>query len=106
MTSSTENTRDTQLDRIVAIKTLPDTLASDPQFRARFEQEARDCRALRYYSAKVGKYFPKSTGWIGSPFGVTQDPLWWTTGARWNLNMLWLKHVVQREPLRCNGSPF
>ena len=33
--------RDTQLNRIVAIKILPDALSSDPQFRARFEQEAR-----------------------------------------------------------------
>ena len=36
--------RDTRLDHIVAIKILPDTLASDPQFRA-----------LRYYSAKVAQ---------------------------------------------------
>jgi serine/threonine-protein kinase len=32
--------RDTRLDRIVAIKTLPAALASDPQARARFDREA------------------------------------------------------------------
>ena len=33
--------RDTRLDRTVAIKILPETLAGDPQFRARFDREAR-----------------------------------------------------------------
>ncbi len=32
---------DTRLDRTVAIKVLPDTLACNPQFQARFEREAR-----------------------------------------------------------------
>ena len=34
--------RDTRLDRTVAIKVLPPQLAADPQFRERFEREARD----------------------------------------------------------------
>ena len=33
--------RDTRLDRFVAIKILPAVLAGDPQFRERFDREAR-----------------------------------------------------------------
>ena len=38
--------RDTRLDRIVAIKVLPAQLSSDPQFRDRFDREARAISAL------------------------------------------------------------
>ena len=38
--------RDTRLDRIVAIKVLPAQLASDSQFRERFQHEARAISAL------------------------------------------------------------
>ena len=38
--------RDTRLDRTVAIKVLPAELASDPQFRDRFEREARTISQL------------------------------------------------------------
>jgi eukaryotic-like serine/threonine-protein kinase len=38
--------RDTRLDRSVAIKILPEGLASDPQFRDRFEREARTISQL------------------------------------------------------------
>ena len=38
--------RDTRLDRTVAIKVLPDVLATDPQFRDRFDREARIISSL------------------------------------------------------------
>src|SRR5262249_36435379 len=38
--------RDTRLDRIVAIKVLPESLASDRQFRDRFDREARTISQL------------------------------------------------------------
>jgi len=40
--------RDTRLDRSVAIKILPDLLAADPQFRERFDREARAISQLMH----------------------------------------------------------
>ena len=40
--------RDTRLDRAVAIKVLPAHLSSNPQFRQRFEREARAISALQH----------------------------------------------------------
>ena len=40
--------RDTRLDRSVAIKILPEHLAADPEFRARFEREARAISQLTH----------------------------------------------------------
>ena len=39
---------DTRLDRAVAIKVLPSALASDPQFRERFDREARAISQLTH----------------------------------------------------------
>jgi serine/threonine protein kinase len=40
--------RDTRLERMVAIKVLPAHLAGDPQFRARFDREAKSISALNH----------------------------------------------------------
>src|SRR5262249_46084663 len=40
--------RDTRLDRAVAVKILPATLAADPQFRERFDREARAISQLSH----------------------------------------------------------
>ena len=40
--------RDTRLDRTVAIKILPEALAADPQFRERFDREARAISQLTH----------------------------------------------------------
>src|ERR1700680_583675 len=41
-------TRDTRLQRTVAIKVLPAHLSSNPELRARFEQEAKSISALQH----------------------------------------------------------
>lgn len=40
--------RDTRLDRVVAIKILPNTVAADPERRQRFEREARVIASLSH----------------------------------------------------------
>ena len=40
--------RDTRLDRVVAIKVLPDALRADPRFRERFDREARTISQLTH----------------------------------------------------------
>jgi eukaryotic-like serine/threonine-protein kinase len=40
--------RDTRLDRTVAIKVLPSQFAADPQFRERFDREARAISSLNH----------------------------------------------------------
>src|SRR5207344_820243 len=40
--------RDTRLERDVALKLLPPNLAADPQFRARFDREAKSISGLNH----------------------------------------------------------
>ena len=40
--------RDTRLDRTVAIKVLPEHVASDPVLKQRFEREAKTISSLNY----------------------------------------------------------
>ena len=42
------NSRDTRLDRTVAIKVLPAQFAADPQFRERFDREAKTISQLSH----------------------------------------------------------
>ena len=46
--------RDTTLDRLVAIKVLPKSLAGDPDRIARFEREAKTLAALKAELLKSG----------------------------------------------------
>ena len=46
--------RDTKLDRLVAIKGLPETLAGDPQFRERFEREAHAITSMAIIEGRSG----------------------------------------------------
>ncbi len=49
----TSRTRDTQLERDVAIKVLPRVLASDPERLARFDREAKILGALNHPNIAV-----------------------------------------------------
>src|SRR5256714_14357736 len=40
--------KDTRLDRVVAIKVLPEHVSSDPELKARFEREARALSAFQH----------------------------------------------------------
>jgi serine/threonine protein kinase len=53
---------DKRLDRIVVIRILPKSLASDPQFRDGFDREARKDLSETRQTAS-----PSSSAWAGSP---------------------------------------
>ena len=47
--------RDTRLDRIVAVKVLPEYVAADPEERQRFEREAKTLAALSQATGGHGR---------------------------------------------------
>ena len=59
--------RDGRLDRIVAVKTLPQRVAADPSLRQRFEREAQAIAALSHPHIctlyDVGRPGRASTSW-------------------------------------------
>jgi eukaryotic-like serine/threonine-protein kinase len=70
--------RDTRLDRTVAIKVLSSQLASDPQFRQRFDREARAISALDHPHIcslyDVGEQIP-STSAVPDPAAAPAQPI-------------------------------
>ena len=73
--------RDTRLERNVAIKVLPPALASDTQFRQRFEREAKTISQLNhphictlydvgdgYLVMELSRVTPSRTGWRRARF--------------------------------------
>jgi serine/threonine protein kinase len=55
---------DTSLGRHVAIKVLPDALASDPDRLARFEREAKTLASLNHPNISAIYAVEKSAGWL------------------------------------------
>ncbi len=54
--------RDTCLDRTVAIKVLPEHVASDPELKQRFEREAKTLASLNHPNIAAIYGFEKSGG--------------------------------------------
>ena len=72
---------DTRLDRTVAIKVLPEHVASDPDLKQRFEREARTVAALNHPHICTLHD-------IGNQDG----------GRRYQLRTLWLRPPQRRGP--------
>ena len=49
--------KDTRLDRIVAVKVLPSSLASHPEMRQRFEREAKTISTLLFFKSTLAFAF-------------------------------------------------
>ena len=90
--------RDTRLDRTVAIKVLPDALAADPQFRERFDREARTASHLNHPHIcavyDVGDFKPAGAG-SSVGFLVMEYLEGETLAARLERGPLPLEHVLR-----------
>ena len=90
--------RDTRLDRTVAIKVLPDALAVDPQFRERFDREARTASHLNHPHIcavyDVGDFKPAGSG-PSVGFLVMEYLEGETLAARLERGPLALDHVLR-----------
>jgi len=58
--------RDTRLDRTVAVKVLPEHVASDPDLKQRFEREAKTISSLNRPHTTGVMYCPKNLFETGS----------------------------------------
>jgi len=67
--------RDTTLDRDVAIKVLPDAMANDPQYLARFEREAKILASLNHpnLAAVYGVHETDGTRFLAMEFVPGED---------------------------------
>ena len=67
---------DTRLDRTVAIKVLPEHVASDPDLKRRFEREARTVAALNHRISALSMTSGAKTGSTSWSWSIS-------TGRRW-----------------------
>jgi serine/threonine protein kinase len=78
--------RDTRLDRVVAIKILPDHISSKPQARERFEREARAVSSLNHPHIRTLHAFAYSIKAVGErshPVNKYMESCWHYTAPRW-----------------------